>query len=86
MKIKEGYLLKKVAGEFIIVPIAKGGISSVMTLNETGAFLFERLSDGADESAVIQALLDEYDTDVETATRDVRRFIASLSQAGVLDD
>ena len=86
MKIKEGYLLKKVAGEFIIVPIAKGGINSVMTLNETGAFLFEKIAEGTDEATVVKALLDEYDTDFETASRDVRKFIASLAQAGVLDD
>ena len=86
MKIKDGYLLKKVAGDFVIVPIKKGALTSVMTLNETGAFLFEKISEGADETGAVKALLEEYNTNEQTALRDVRNFIAELSRAGVLEE
>ena len=86
MKIKDGYLLKKVAGDFVIVPIKKGAFTSVMTLNETGAFLFEKISEGADETGAVKALLEEYNTNEQTALRDVRNFIAALSRAGVLEE
>ena len=40
MKIKEGYLLREVAGSNIVVPIGEGELnfSGVITLNDVGAF------------------------------------------------
>ena len=85
MKIKDGYLLKNVAGEYIIVPIKKGALKSVMTLNETGAFLFEKFIDGCDEECAVNAMLDVYDIDKEIAKQDVCSFISMLSEAGLFE-
>lgn len=45
MKIKEGYLLREVAGSNIVVPIGEGELnfSGVITLNDVGAFSGEIL-------------------------------------------
>lgn len=45
MKIKEGYLLREVAGSNIVVPIGEGELnfSGVITLNDVGAFSGEVL-------------------------------------------
>ena len=85
MKIKEGYLLKSIAGEHVIVPIKKGAIKSVMTLNETGALLFERFAEGCDKEEAVTALLDAYDIDKDIAMRDVDGFINMLIDAGLFE-
>ena len=45
MKISEGFVLKKVAGEYVIVPV--GGnvadFSAMITINESGAFIWDML-------------------------------------------
>ena len=44
MKIKEGFILRNVAGSFVVVPVGDATIdfNGMMNLNETGAFLFEK--------------------------------------------
>ena len=43
MKIKEDYLLRKVAECYVVVPVGKATVdfNGMMNLNETGAFLWE---------------------------------------------
>ena len=46
MKIKSDFLLKKVADSYVVVPVGKATVSfnGMITLNETGAFLWETVS------------------------------------------
>ena len=88
MKIKDGYLLRTVAGSNIVVPIGEGAIdfSGVITLNEVGAFLWRVLEDGADKAALLKKLTDEYEVDDATASADIDAFVARLQEASLLDD
>ncbi len=86
MKIKSGFILREVSGTYVVVAI--GGeakeVNAMITLNETGALLWEKLSAGAEESDLVAAMLEEYDIDEATATADVKAFIEKLSSEGLL--
>lgn len=86
MKIKEGYILKALAGNFIVVAVGDAALdfSGVITLNETGAFLWKILTGGATEEELIGALKGEYEIDDETAIADISAFIKKLSDAELL--
>jgi hypothetical protein len=56
----------------------------MITLNETGAFLWERLTEETTEDALVQALLAEYDVDETTARNAVVNFVKKLSDNGFL--
>lgn len=45
MKIKEDFVLRKVADSYVVVPVNKLTLdfNGIINLNETGAFLFEKL-------------------------------------------
>lgn len=44
MKIKEGFILRTIAGQHVVVPTGQHlDLSLMITLNETGAFLWEKL-------------------------------------------
>ncbi len=88
MKIKEGFLLRTVAGSNIVVPIGEGSIdfSGVITLNEVGAFLWKILEQPADKAALLEKLTAEYDVDANTASQDIDAFLAKLREANLLDD
>ena len=85
MKIKEGFHLRQVAGQSVVLP---GGsdldLNMMITLNDTGAFLWERLQTETDEAALVEALLAEYDVDAETARRSVSTFVKKLNDNGFL--
>ena len=47
MKIREGFLLRNVAGNNVVVPIGQATLdfNGMMSLNETGAFIFSKMLD-----------------------------------------
>ena len=86
MKIKEGYILKEIAGSFIVVAVGSAALdfNGVITLNETGAFLWKVLSEGKDEAELITAMMGEYEIDEQTAKADIAAFLKKLSDEGLL--
>ena len=80
MKIKDGFMLRQVAGQNVVLPADSAlDLNMMITLNETGAFLWERLQNDTDEAALVAALLEEYDVDEETAKQSVQAFVKKLS-------
>ena len=86
MKIKEGFVLQEVAGQTVVVPVGGGlDLNMMITLNETGAFLWKQLEQETDEATVVAALLAEYDVDKKTASAHVAAFVAKLYEHGFFD-
>ena len=86
MKLKEGFLMRKVAGQVVVLPSGDElDLNMMITLNETGAFLWERLQAETDENALVAALLSEYDVDEDTARKAVCAFVQKLHDNGFLD-
>ncbi|MBE6578794.1 MAG: PqqD family protein [Ruminococcaceae bacterium] len=87
MRIKEGFLLRETAGRFIVLPL--GGeldLGSLITLNETGAFLWRLLEEGKSRKELLEALLEEYDVTRERAEKDLDALLAKMEAAGLLED
>ncbi len=87
MKIKDDFILRKVAGSYIVVPVNKLTLdfNGIINLNETGAFLFGLLQKGAEREELIEKLLDEYDVDRDKASADVDVFLQKVRDADVLE-
>lgn len=87
MKIKEGFMLKQVCEEFMVVPVGAASVDfkSVIRLNETGAFLWNLLEKGATKEDMLKDILDEYDVSAEIASADIDTFILKLNDAGIID-
>ena len=88
MKLKSGFILRKVADTYVVVAIgAEAKKHNVMiTLNETGALLWEKLSEGADEKALVDAILEVYDIDEATACMDVTKFIEKVKSEDLIEE
>lgn len=87
LKLKDGFIMRKVAGETVVLPTGNElDLNMMITLNGTGAFLWERLQDRTDEAALVNALLAEYDVDEARAKRAVDSFVAKLRENGFLED
>ena len=74
MKIKEGFELQNVCGEYIIVPAGADNVdySKIISLNETAAYLWENVS-GKESFTIdemVTLLLAEYDVEEEIARED----------------
>lgn len=93
MKTIEGFKLRKLGNEYILVgeSMALINFNKMITLNETAGFLWEKAeeqtrSHGAfDASALCKALCAEYEVSPEQAMTDVETTIASWKEAGVIE-
>lgn len=86
MRIKDGYLLKEVAGNYVVIPVGDLNFNAMLTLNETGHLIWKMLEEGAEPETIVSAILAEYDTTEEMAKKDVQFFIEKLTKAGILEN
>lgn len=85
MKIKNGFLLRQVAGQNVVLPAGDTlDLNVMITLNETGAFLWERLQQETTEEGLVQALLGEYEVSEAVAASAVAAFVKKLEENGFL--
>ena len=81
MKIKEGFLLRQVAGQTVVLPTGDElDLNMMITLNGTGAFLWDLLQNETTEEELVKALLAEYDVDEERAKASVAAFVNKLRE------
>lgn len=86
MKIKENFILRNVAGSFVVVPTGKATIdfSGMITLNETGVLLWKQLETDQTKDDLVSALRKEYDVDETTAQNDIETFLKILEENNLL--
>ena len=86
MKIKADYVLRQVMDTYLILGIGSEAYApnQIMTLNETGAFLWRMLTEGAEKGEMVSGLMKEYAVDAETAEKDVDAFIAQLREKALI--
>lgn len=88
MKIKKNFILQEVANEYLVVPIAEEAdrLNGIIRLNETGAFLWNCLETGVNDTIEIEELLlQKYDIEQNRAHKDVSSFVERLSFLGCLE-
>ena len=87
MKIKNGFLLRKVGEQNIVVAIGdeSRNFNGIIRLNDTGSVLWEKLQQDISESGLVLEMLREYEIDEATAEVDVHEFIDTLREAGLLE-
>lgn len=88
MKIKDGFTLRTMLGENIVVGegLAQVNFNKLITLNETAAFLWKEVS-GKEFTKVdlVQLLLDNYEVEEERASADVDKLLDTWRQEGIVE-
>ena len=86
MKIKDGFMLRTVSGQTVVLPVAGDlDLNMMITLNETAAFLWKHIENGADEDELVSALLSEYEITEEDARKHIKKFGETLNEHGFLE-
>ena len=88
MKLKTKYILRTVADKTVAIAIEQAGEATdgVITLNETGAFIFSLINEGADFDTVTEKFFEEYDVTKEDALKAVENFVEYLKNSDLLED
>ena len=87
MKIKKGFVVRDIAGQSVVIAVGEASkvFNGIIKLNETGKIIWTKLSEGADKSATVDAILAEYDVDRETVEKDYDTFVNTLLGAGIIE-
>lgn len=89
MKIKSGFLLRKVSDVYVVVAVGEASkvFGGMISLNETGAFLWEKLANGCkDKDELLGLLLEEYEVSEAVAKKDIDTFIEKLNASSLLEN
>ncbi|WP_242865685.1 PqqD family protein [Desulfosporosinus sp. HMP52] len=87
LKLKNGFLCREVAGQWVVVPLGERVVefNGIMTLSESGALLWRNMDSEVDEEDLVKLVLSEYIIDEDTAREDVREFVVSLKENGLIE-
>ena len=88
MKIKEGFTLRTICGEHIVIGegLSQVNFNKMLSLNGSAAYLWEQLS-GKEftEDDAVKVLTDKYDVTEERALEDVKKLLDEWKKQGVVE-
>ena len=89
MKIKDGFILRQICGEYVVVGegLAQVNFNKMLSLNETAAFIWESIK-GKEftKEDLVKLLLDRYEVSEERAAEDIDKLLAVWVQEGVAEE
>ena len=88
MKVREGFILREVGGQPVVVAVGPASeiFNGMVRLNATSAYLFEQLQEEKTEDDLVKAVTDKYEIDEETAREDVKAFVDILVKPGIIEE
>lgn len=88
MKIKEGFILKDVAGSKIVIATGKERMSfnGVITFNSVGAEIFELLDGTNTPEKIVEEISREYNVDSAIVKKDFEALVEKLRKHNMLDE
>lgn len=82
--IKQGYVAREIAGEYIAVPVDSSCGAHIVVLNPVSKFLWDELKTEKTFDELIDAMLKNYDVSKEEAEQDLKEFLMQLIENGLL--
>lgn len=84
MKIKQGFILRKLGREYMVVAVGEAGknFNGMIRMNEAGSWLWNQMKEEISRDALIDNMCVYYENlDRETAGADLDEFLATVSMA-----
>ena len=89
MKVKNGFNLREVCGEHIIVAEGDENIdfSNIISMNESSAYLWEEVQkmDSFTVDNLVELICNQYEIDEDTARKDATMLAAQWGTAGIIE-
>lgn len=88
MKLKDGFILREVAGNYVVVAVGKRTkeFNGVINLSESAADIWKLLKENTTEDEIIQKMQEMYDAEKEVLSQGVKTFVGKLREAGLIEE
>lgn len=85
-KIKPGYVLREIEGEFLAIPFAPElNSANIIILNPVSGLLWEKLQSKCTLPQLVEAVIGNFKIDAETAQGDIEEFLQVLKENNMLE-
>lgn len=87
VKVKPGFLLREIGEMYIVVPVGAEAqkFNGIIKLNRSGKFLWEAVSKGIEFDELVNAVVNEYEIDEETARHDAKAFVDKAAASNLIE-
>ena len=87
MRIKQGFVMRDVAGQAVAIATGEASKSfhGMVKLNGTGADIWRGVEEGLDDASIAERIAAKYEVNLDRARRDVDAFIARMREAGLVE-
>lgn len=84
--MRKKFLLREIAGECMLVPLGDSSaqFNSMVTLNETGAFIWKCLEKDMSVKEIAEKITQEYDVPFKNAEADINGFVEYLKEKEII--
>lgn len=86
MRIDKDFILREIAGDYIIIPTGKTALefNGLITVNEVGYSLWKMLEKEVSFEELLMGILEEYEVEETVAREDIKEFLDILLREGIL--
>ena len=88
MKIKDGFIMKDVAGSKVVLPLGERqfDVNGIITFNDVGAEVFNMLDGTNSVEEIATKIAKDYDVSYEMVEADVNELIEKMRANGLIED
>jgi Coenzyme PQQ synthesis protein D (PqqD) len=88
IQVKGKVVLRRLGEDCLLVPVSGMAAQEncVFPVNETGVFIWERLSTGQSVDSIVQAMTESFNVSAEAAASDCQSFVNELLSQHLLEE
>ena len=88
VKAKSGFILKNVVNEYILMPVGDNieNFNGVVLLNDVSAYVWEKLQEPVSFEELVNAVIEEFDVEPDTARNDLDELLIKLKSLDVIEE
>lgn len=82
------FIFRKIIDEMVLIPVRQdvADLNAIFTLNDLGAFIWEKLGEPFTRAQLEEAILAEYDVDIQTVKEDLEVFLHEMAEIGAINE
>ncbi|WP_454970193.1 PqqD family protein [Eubacterium sp.] len=87
MKIKDGFITRKIGDKIVAITVGEHtkDFNGMITLNDTGHFIWKCLEKDTDKESIANEVIKEYDISTADAVAEIDKFIDELEKNDILE-
>lgn len=87
-KAKSNYIHRKIAGNDVLITVGRNiaNFNGYIELNSTASLIWDTLKSGATKEELVQLLMNTYNIDEKTASKDVDEYLGQLSEHEMVEE